>query len=761
MEKSSDSQQSMFVQGNQLSRADKTVSGTVQGITFHKPETGFFVARVLVPGLRDEQVVVGKAPSITEGEYLEAEGYWEKSVKYGCSQFKASLVRLSPPTDEAGLIKYLASSLPGVGPGTAKNIVRIFGLEAGEIIKNSPERLSEVPKLGKKRIALISEEWQKRSENHGVLSWLCGLGLSPAMAAEVYHQYGPPTREQVTQNPYQLAENISGIGFKRADAMAKRLGITPSNPNRIKAALKHLLKEATDSGSCGLPRKQLRGKALDLLNFTPEGLDLIDTQITFLTERGFIVEAPASGEDCLFLSYIYQSEFEIARNLVARLKTDLSKTVEQPAEVLAEAEDALGLKLEAIQRAAVLLALKEPVSVITGGPGTGKTTITKAIVRVFQDSGFEVLVCAPTGKAAKRASEAIGIPARTIHRTLEVKDGAFVHNEGNPLECDVLIVDELSMVDISLFRSLLAGLSFDTRLILIGDVDQLPSVGPGKVLADIIDSSVVPTERLIEVFRQARESSIIMNAHRVNGGLSPQLSQNAGKDFGFFNYPDDEDARIALLQTAVDIWRPGKFLPGKQYDPIRDVQVLAPMRKGKLGVDELNKQLQLRLNPRPEKEMPFRDGKIGTGDKVIQTKNNYEKAIFNGEIGYVSDIDPIERVLTVDFDGRPVRYTATEFDQVRLAYALTIHRSQGSEFPVVLLVVSYGHYVMLKRNLLYTGITRAKELLLIFGNPRAVAQAARNSQIDERYSKLKDWLVHHSRTRSDYPSIETALPLAS
>lgn len=734
------------MQGNQLSRADRTIAGVVQGITFHKPETGFFVARVKVPGLRDDQVVVGKAPSITEGEYLEAEGHWEHSNKYGCSQFQAKETRLSPPADEAGLIKFLSSALPGVGPQTAKRIVDAFGLEAGEVIKSSPDRLYEIPKLGKKRIELIVEEWQKRSTDHVILSWLCGLGLSPAVATQVHREYGPSTKALVSENPYQLAETVSGIGFKRADAMAKRLGITPANPYRIRAALKHLLREATDYGSCGLPRKQLRNNALDLLNFNPDGFELIDQQITYLLERRFLVEAPASGEDCLFMSAIYELEYRIARDLINRLRTDLTKPVDSPAEAVAVAEQELGLRLEAIQRAAVLLALKEPVTVITGGPGTGKTTITKAIVRAFQNKGLDVLVCAPTGKAAKRASEAIGIDAMTIHRTLEVKNGAFVHDELNPLECDVLIVDELSMVDVYLFRALLAGTAPTTKLILIGDVDQLPSVGPGKVLADIIDSGVVPTERLLEVFRQARESSIIMNAHRVNGGLAPKLSPNNGKDFGFYNYPNDEDAKAALLQTAVDIWRPGKFLTGKQYDPIKDVQVLAPMRKGKLGVDELNKQLQLRLNPSPSKAMSFRDGRIGIGDKMIQTKNNYMKGVFNGEIGYVADLDVEERSVLIDFDGKLITYSTSEFDQIRLAYALTIHRSQGSEFPVVLMAVSYGHYVMLKRNLLYTGITRARELLLIFGNPRAVAQAARNSQVDERYSKLKDWLVTESRT---------------
>lgn len=743
MDKSSANDQSAFVQGNQLSSADRTISGIVQGLTYHKPQNGYFVARVKIPGLRDDQIVVGTAHSITEGEYLEARGRWVRSVKYNCSQFEAKEVRLSPPADEAGLAKFMAAALPGVGPGTAKKLVETFGTKVGQIIEHSPERLREVAGLGKKRIAGILEAWQERSANHGILAWLCGLGLSPAVSAEVHRQYGSDTRELVSENPYLLADTVTGIGFKKADAMAKKLGITPANPFRIQAAIKHVLREATDMGSCGLPRKALREKALDLLDFEPQGVDHIDEQVLLLTERQFLTEAPASGEDCLFLTSIYRRELEIAQDLIERLRADV-RPIESPDAALLQAEISLGLTLDPVQRAAVLLALKEPVAVITGGPGTGKTTITRAIVEVLREEGLDVFVCAPTGKAAKRASEAIGIEARTIHRTLEVKEGRFVHNRENPLECDALIVDELSMVDVNLFRSLLSALASGTRLILVGDVDQLPSVGPGKVLADIIDSGVVPTERLMEVFRQARESHIITNAHRVNSGHSPQLSPNNGSDFGFYNYPNDEDARAALLQAAMNIWRPGKYRPGRQYDPVRDVQVLSPMRRGKLGVDELNRELQARLNPSPVKEMPFRDGKLGVGDKVIQTKNNYEKPIFNGEIGYVHDLDPVSRAVIVNFDGRLLNYASGDLEQLRLAYALTIHRSQGSEFPVVLMAMSYGHYMMLKRNLLYTGITRARELLLIFGNPRAVAHAARNSQVDERYSKLKDWLIAES-----------------
>lgn len=738
----------IFVKGNQLSAADRSVSGVVETLTFHNEENGFFVARVRVAGLRDEITVVGNAPRIAAGEHLEAQGRWTTSAAYG-RQFKAEEVRTSLPADEQGLIKFLANALPGIGKGFALKLVQAFGTEVPTVIEKEPGRLFEVPGLGAKRAQRVIDIWKERSTNHNILAWLCGLGVSAGVAEVIHRRYGEGTRDTVSTNPYQLAEDIAGIGFKKADAISRKLGITPANPHRIQAAIRHVLREATDSGSCGRPRKQVREITLELLNFAPEGVDLIDREIQLMSERGFLVEAVASGVDCLFLAETYKKELEIAQELVQRLRSGTRRSLSAPELLVQQAESTLGLTLESSQRDAVILALQEPVAVITGGPGTGKTTITRAIVESFTTQHMLVYVCAPTGKAAKRASEAIGIEARTIHRTLEVQEGRFVHNRENPLDCDVLIVDELSMVDVSLFRSLLLALPPHTRLILVGDVDQLPSVGPGKVLADIIDSGVIPVVRLTQVFRQARESHIILNAHRVNGGHAPAMKNVPGADFGFFPFTDDAAAQESLIQAAYEMWRPGRFLPGKAWDPLKDVQVLTPMRRGKLGVDELNRELRKRLNPNPEKEMPFRDHLLGSGDKVIQTRNNYDKSVFNGEIGFIEDLDPASRSVIVDFDGRLVSYASNEVDQLRLAYAMTIHRSQGSEFKVVLMAISYGHFMMLKRNLLYTGITRARELMHIYGNPRAAAHAARNSQVEERYSKLRDWLRIEAREAAE------------
>jgi len=725
--------------------AGRTLSGIVQELTFRNEQTGFFVARVRLRGVRDAQNVVGAANSISVGERLEARGHWEVSPNYG-RQFKANDVSLSLPADESGLVKFMAMTLPGIGVGLATKLVEAFGNKVSWVVEHHPERVAQVPGIGPKRAARMIEMWQERAANHRVLAWLSGLGMSAAAADAIVRRYGNETQAQVTDNPYGVAETIHGVGFKKADAMAKKIGIAPAHPARIQAGLRHVLREATDSGSCGLPRQQVREQTRALLKFELDGVDLIDHEITRLLERGLLINAPAGGAECLFLAKIYRQEVEIAKSVVDRLHTKLSKPIRVPEAALTQALASLGIQLEPSQRAAVELALREPVSIITGGPGTGKTTITRAIVQTLMKGGLHVCVCAPTGKAAKRAAESIGIEARTIHRMLEVRRGRFVHNLQNPLQCDALIVDELSMVDVPLFRALLHGLARCARLILVGDMDQLPSVGPGKVLADLIASGVVPTARLTEVFRQARQSDIIVNAHRVNGGQMPILNNTESGDFRFLSYLDDSEAQAALLRTITVMKQPGRFLPNRHYDPLRDVQVLSPMRRGTLGVDELNKVLRRGLNPHPSKEMPFRDGFLGVGDKVIQTKNNYTKAIFNGEIGYVSDLDPITRAVSVDFDGRRVDYAASDLAQLRLAYALTIHRSQGSEFPVVLLAISYGHYPMLKRNLLYTGITRARELLLIFGNPRAAAHATHNSQVEERYSKLRDWLRAEART---------------
>lgn len=732
-----------LLQANQVNFADRTISGTVRRLTYRNEQNGYFVAKIVVAGIEQELAVVGYAASIHEGEILEAEGRWEVS-RWG-RRFKASSVRISAPADEAGLVKYLAGVLKGVGPAYAEKLVKAFGDKVKDVLSESPERLAEVPGIGAKRAKTIAEAWADRGTGDNVLPWLCGLGLSLNYARKIHERFGAHTRSKVTDNPYVLASTIRGIGFLKADAIARKIGLSESNPYRIRAALLHVMQSATDSGSCGLPREHLihgvtRGRtkvlngARDLLGFEDaDRTALIEQELNHLIEEGTLVAGFVQGTPCVFLRSIYDAERRVANNLVGRLRRPV-EVLTNLDEAITAAETELGITLESTQRTAVANAVQENVSILTGGPGTGKTTITRAIVTILEDAGHRVLVCAPTGKAAKRASEAIGVPAATIHRTLEWGSSGPQYNEERQLECDALVLDEMSMVDVDLLDKLLAALPLEAKLIMVGDADQLPSIGPGKVLTDLIASGRVPTTRLTEIFRQAQQSHIIRNAHRVNQGYAPLSGTEDGSDFAFHHFDSAEEAQEALLTAARDIWKLG-------FDPIRDVQVLAPMRKGPLGVDLLNVKLQAMLNPFPDDRMPFQGGHLGIGDKVIQIRNNYSKEVFNGEVGFVLSVNPVDQAAVIDFDGRAVEYTADDLDELRLAYAFTIHRSQGSEFPVVLMGLHTSHYVMLKRNLLYTGITRARQRMLVFGSMKAAAIAATQCQNEERYSKLRDWLA--------------------
>lgn len=731
-----------MLNANQVNFSDRTVRGTVRRVTFRNEQNGYFVARISIPGVREEFTIVGVTPSINEGEVLEAKGCWEIS-QYG-RRFKAQTVTLSAPVDEVGLVRYLAAAFKGIGPTYAARLVEAFGSKVGEVISEAPHRLSEVPGIGKKKAHAIIEAWASRSEGENLLPWLCGLGLSPTYAKRVCARFGSRTRKLVSENPYELANAIRGIGFVKADAIARKLGLSESNPYRVQAAVLRVLNTAKNAGSCGLPRKQLifgterhgtLAGALELLGFTAdaERVRLVEDAIDALVKRQIIACEVVHDEPCVFLREIYDAERRIAQKLLGLMQA--------PALALGDLDSAISktefdqaIVLEATQRVAVATALREKVFALVGGPGTGKTTITRVIVSILESHGQKVIVCAPTGKAAKRASEAIGVPAATVHRILEWKFSRPSYNEQRLLDCDTVVLDEMSMVDVFLFKALLEALPPHAKLILIGDADQLPSVGPGRVLTDLITSGRIPTVRLTEVFRQAQQSQIIRNAHLINQGYAPAVGWEDGSDFGFFHHETAQEAQDALLLAARDIWKRG-------FHPVHDVQVLCPMRKGKLGVDELNGELQRILNPTPAVDMPFQGARLGIGDKVIQIRNNYAKAVFNGEIGYVTDIFPDTRTVVVNFDGYTAQYDASELDEIRLAYALSIHRSQGSEFPVVLMGLHKNHFMMLKRNLLYTGSTRARQLLLIYGNIGAASIAVKRCQIEERFSKLRDWLI--------------------
>jgi exodeoxyribonuclease V alpha subunit len=557
-------------------------------------------------------------------------------------------------------------------------------------------------------------------------------------------KFGASAVERIKENPYILCTDIWGIGFKTADDAAARQGIAKDSEYRVRAGLHYVLSEFQDQGSCGVPTAVLREKASELLGVD---YDRINECLQHELDAESFVRDTIGADECYFLPAAYYAEKSIAKLLLQHAKRTPARQVKNVDFAILHAEICLGITLEDTQREAVRTALLSQVCIITGGPGTGKTTITRVILEALKAEGFEPLVlCAPTGKAAKRASEATQFEALTVHRTLQVQsDGSFKLNEDEPLDADALTCDEFSMVDIFLSHAILKALPAHCRLIIIGDVNQLRSVGPGMVLNDIIESGVVPTVRLTQVFRQAATSAIVRNAHRVNSGEMPEIGYKEGSDFCFTDIsPKDPKNELEKQKTreaiSKEVVRLARDMYKLGYDPIRDVQVLAPMRKGKLGVFELNVELQATLNPHPDKCIEFNGSKWGTGDKVMQLRNNYEKQVYNGDIGYILDIDVANRTVLVGFDAAPVTYKYTDLDELALAYCFTIHKSQGSEFKVVIMPIDTSHYMMLRRNLIYTAYTRAKFLFVQVGSKQALQIAVKNTDTETRWTKLREWM---------------------
>jgi len=733
----------------------ETLAGSIKSLVMRDDESGYFVARVTV-GNR-EQTVTGTAPVINPGEQFSAKGAWVKT-NWG-PQFKASEMNLTAPSMVDGILKYLSTAIEGIGPGLAKKMVDAFGEDVFNVIEKEPERLASVKGIGKKKAASCVEAYKEQQSIREIMVFLHQVGLSRNRAKRVFDAYGNDAVDNIKKNPYVLCRDIWGMGFSTADGVARKQGIAVDSEYRVRAGILHVLKEAAKGGSCGLPVQLVLEQASELLEVS---YDRIEECIDFEIESEGLVRAEAAGVLCLFLPAIYNAEKGIARSLLRHAARPVARPVQDLDNSIIHAELMAGITLETVQRDAVRLALTSQVSVVTGGPGTGKSTITRIILDVLKDMGLEIALAAPTGKAAKRASEATGFEGKTLHRLLEINNkGQFKRTEDNPIEADVLVVDELSMVDVKMFFALIKAMAPHTRLILIGDVDQLPSVGPGKILADILDSGVIPKVRLMQVFRQAATSDIIRNAHKVNRGEVPDVGWEEGSDFCFTTFAPLDDTDSAKRQCRdkieAELLRLAKNMYKLGYDPIRDVQVLTPMRRGPLGSLNLNTKLQALLNPHPEAVLKFGDMTLGTGDKVMQLRNNYDKNVFNGDIGYIASIDVKSRTVEVEYDGLPhhVVYKASELDEITLAYAFTIHKSQGSEFGVVIMPVELGHFTMLKRNLVYTGITRAKKLMAIVGQKKAMTIAVKNSQIDERYSRLCDWL-REGRAVNDDVFLETA-----
>jgi exodeoxyribonuclease V alpha subunit len=716
--------------------ASEALAGLVERVTFHNPENGFCVLRVKARGQKDLITVTGHAAMISAGEFVQMSGAWVNDRTHGI-QFKAAFLKASQPTTLEGIERYLGSGLiRGIGPVYAKRLVRAFGEAVFDLIQQEPDRLREVTGIGPMRAARIIAGWAEQKVIREIMLFLHANGVGTSRAVRIYKTYGNDAVQVISENPYRLARDIRGIGFRTADQIAAKLGIEKTAMVRVRAGIRYALAEAMDDGHCGLPIAELIKLTETLIEVPPT---LIESALALELAGGDVVADTVEGEPCVFLSGLYRAEQMIAVRLRALARRARPWPDIDADKAIPWVEARTGLSLAESQKQAVRLALSSKVLVITGGPGVGKTTLVNSILKILLAKQVSVALCAPTGRAAKRLSESTDLEAKTVHRLLETdpKTGGFRRTEDSPLDCDLLVVDETSMVDVPLMRSLLRALPDAAALLVVGDVDQLPSVGPGQVLADIIASAAVPTVRLTEVFRQAAESRVIVNAHRINRGQMPDLTKASKlSDFYFVDAADPEEGARKLIAVVRDRI-PRVF----GLDPVRDVQVLCPMNRGGLGARSLNVELQKALNPPGEIKIERFGWTFCPGDKVMQIENDYDREVYNGDLGIVSRIDMEEGELVATFDGREVSYGFGELDELVLAYATTIHKSQGSEYPAVVIPLVTQHYAMLARNLLYTGITRGKRLVVLIGQRKALAIAVKNQNTRRRWSKLREWLM--------------------
>ena len=721
-------------QAPKTSTPTEVLAGLVDRVTFHNPENGFCVLRVKARGQRDLITVLGHAAMISAGEFVQVSGTWINDRTHGV-QFRASFLKATAPTTVEGIEKYLASGMiRGIGLVYAKKLVRAFGEAVFDVIEQEPPRLRDVTGIGPKRAERIIAGWAEQKVIREIMLFLHSNGVSTSRAVRIYKTYGVDAVQLISENPYRLARDIRGIGFRTADQIAGKLGIEKTALIRVRAGISYALAEAMDDGHCGLPAEELVALTRELLEVPAE---LVETALSLELQGGAVIADDLDGRRCVFLAGLHRAEREIAEKLKAL-------AVGKPPWPLIDADKAIPwvekrtkLALAETQIEAVRVSLASKVLVITGGPGVGKTTLVNSILKILGEKAIAIALCAPTGRAAKRLSESTGLEAKTIHRLLETdpRTGVFRRTEEAPLDYDLLVVDETSMVDVPLMRALLRALPDQAALLLVGDVDQLPSVGPGQVLADVIASGAVPVVRLTEVFRQAAESRIIVNAHRINQGLMPDLASVESGDF-FFVDATDPDEGVRKLLAIVRERIPKRF----GFDPIRDIQVLCPMNRGGLGARSLNIELQTALNSPGEIRVERFGWTFCPGDKVMQVENDYDKEVYNGDLGVVSRIDMEEGELTVDFDGRDLTYGFGELDELVLAYATTIHKSQGSEYPAVVIPLSTQHYPMLQRNLVYTGVTRGKRLVVLVGQRKALTIAVKGARARRRWSKLREWL---------------------
>lgn len=717
---------------------NERLSATVERVTFHNPENGFTVLRARTRAGSQRVTIVGNVPLVSEGEEVEALGRWVMDRVHG-RQFAADEIRVDSPKGRQGIERYLASGVVrGVGAGTAKQLVEKFGTRVFEIIENEPSRLVEVSGIGKRKASQIAKSWQSQKAVRDIMVFLLAHGVGAARAMRIWRTWGDRAITILKENPYRLADDIRGIGFATADKIASDLGVEKTSPHRLRAGVVYTLGLARAEGHCGIPSGELTRRSAKLLDVDPS---LVEEAIRHEAEGRRIILDDHEGDLFAFIPQLWHAESRAARRLLGLAAGAPPWRILDPELAIRGIESNSSVALSASQRSALATILGSKLTVVTGGPGVGKTTLVNAVLAVLESEQLEVTLAAPTGRAARRLTDSTGLPARTLHRLLEIdpQTGMFRRGANEPLEYDLVVVDEASMIDVPLLDSLLQAIPDTSGLLVVGDVDQLPSVGPGQVLRDVIDSGEIPVVRLTEVFRQAAQSRIVMESHRVNEGQMPSLDRRGEGDFFFVRASSPEDALATIVRLVTDRI-PGRF----GLDPLRDVQVLTPMNRGGAGVAAINDALQRVFHPEPEEVIERFGVRWLAGDKVMQLENDYEREVFNGDVGIVRSIDADEGVLIVDFDGREAEYGTDDLDRLGHAYAMTIHKSQGSEYAAVVIPLLSQHHVMLQRNLLYTAITRGRQLVVIVGDPAAVATAVRNDRVRKRWTRLRTLLQSRS-----------------
>jgi exodeoxyribonuclease V alpha subunit len=730
------------------------IKGQVERITYYNEENGYTIAKIKVQGRVGLVTIVGNIVSLMPGETLKLNGFWDNHPRYG-EQFKVVSYESIMPATAKGIEKYLGSGMiKGIGPVTSKRLVAKFGSDTLTIIDEHIERLNEVSGIGEKRVEMIRSAWEEQKDIRDVMIFLQGHGVSPAYAIKIYKHYGSDSVKAVSENPYRLAMDIFGIGFITADKIAENLGIPKDSQTRIEAGTLYVLNQLSDDGHVYYPYDLLVDECSKILDVEkgqiPIALDSVSAQKKVVIEQcetlnekpaaqSSLPSPPQVGDRAVYLARFHVSETGVAGHLRTLLTTPKQLRLINVDQAIDWVQGMIKITLSGKQIEAVKDSINSKVMVITGGPGTGKTTIINSVIKIYKKMGQKVLLAAPTGRAAKRMTEATAHEAKTLHRLLEYAPGggSFKRNELNPLDADLIIIDETSMVDTLLMYHFLKAVPLKATLILVGDVDQLPSVGAGCVLKDIIDSKLIPTVVLDQIFRQSGESMIIVNAHRINSGNMPIFKgdETHKKDFYFFFIEEPEKVLEKIVNLCKDV------IPLRYHlNPLDDIQILTPMHKGTVGVANLNAELQKELNSK--KEEITRGGKIfKVGDKVLQIRNNYDKDVYNGDIGRVVKIDKEVQEMAVDYDGKKVTYEFSELDEVVLAYAISVHKSQGSEYPVVIIPVLTQHFMLLQRNLIYTGITRGKRLVILIGTTKALSIAINNNNPQKRFTMLRERLM--------------------